>query len=100
MVDRGVLSRFRQRRDLTAYHRQITGAIGQSPALRALPQLLQIALPVTGPDGALTPLRAALARGPYVTLAGRPGSAGSASRKARRWNAELNSTASAARQAV
>lgn len=74
MVDRGVLSRFRLQRDLTAYHRRISGAIGRAPALRALPQLLKVALPITGPDGALTPLRAALARHPYVTLAGRPGS--------------------------
>ncbi|HWQ12276.1 MAG TPA: hypothetical protein VNL77_05720, partial [Roseiflexaceae bacterium] len=74
MVDRGVFSRLRSQRDRTAYRRQLTIAIERSPALRALPGLLHVPLPVVAADGSLAPLRTALTQEPFVTLAGRPGS--------------------------
>jgi HEAT repeat protein len=74
MVDRGVFSQFRRQRDRTAYRRQLTIAIESTPAIRALPGLLHLPLPIVGADGSLTPLRTALAQEPYATLAGRPGS--------------------------
>jgi HEAT repeat protein len=74
MVDRGVLSRLRHQRDLTAYLRRLGHSIEQTPALRALPGLLSVALPIVNEAGGLAPLRAALGQVSFVTLAGTPGS--------------------------
>jgi hypothetical protein len=73
MVDRGVLHRIRRQRDLTAYHRRLTADIGRWPAVHALPQLLNVALPIVNAQGVLTPLRAGLAQHRFIALAGQPG---------------------------
>ncbi|MEN9937833.1 MAG: hypothetical protein RLZZ387_4412 [Chloroflexota bacterium] len=74
MVDRGVFSRFRQQRDLTTYRQQLTAAIGRTPAIRALPELLNLPIPIVDSTGALTPPRVALGDHAHLAISGPPGS--------------------------
>lgn len=74
MLDRGLISRLRSQRDLAAYQQRLVSAIGRAPALRILPGLLHLPLPIADAAGALTPLRRALSETAFLTLAGPPGS--------------------------
>jgi HEAT repeat protein len=90
MVAFNAVGRLRHSNDLRTLRREVVAALAQDVALRLMPALLNLPLPISDADGAPCDLADVLDRATRVTLAGAPGSGRllALQQIARRWAAD------------